>query len=336
MNLEALIETYKQRGKASLKAYGVHHLSSSSVAHSLMDCSKKFVFKGLYTTPKVTLIMGTVFHEIVEDISHGIFKICPGITNGTMDLDEISNVYPDARDRVLSNYALDFHILNKAELKYEEEVNSTRQLLMEGSLSQFRSELMNVAETASKSVTLDDIKQLMEYPVLFSEFKIYYFPPEGIIPYIGFIDQIIIKDGQLVIGDLKTGFSKSPYIWSSWTTLFQLWLYSKALKQMGILDKVPETEIVRMIVNTKTNIKKGKYEVIHERKTVNNIEQYDEQFNNVIKMAENMIKHNIDLCGTPTFGCKACDYFSVCDSFIVPEWKDVEKPKTEEVEADGN
>jgi len=326
VDTDALLKKFSDAASASYRKYGVHHLSKSSV-EGFLECTEKFRLKNRYFAPGRALVLGGAVHEVQEKITQGVIDMVMADNRNDMSIEEYSNAYGEYLDEVIENTSIPSVIINSVMYKLDEILDSNKELLLPGSFTDFQSEVLTYTEVLAKSVEKDHFRQIMKYPVLRCELRTH-FIPEGLdIPYDGYIDTMVADGPNIRFEDLKTTFSKNQFVWQSLHTLFQMWLYAKAMKQMGYINFSPEVGVTRAVIDTKPKSKNmpDKFEITVERKVVKDIMVYDQYFMTMLRSVENMIKTGVEICGSPKFGCKKCGFYPVCSKRYRNVWIDREE-----------
>lgn len=322
-------EAYAKAGTWALKQFGVHHLSKSS-GDSLLECANKFHFKSRFRLAKPALMLGTICHSVLEhaaDALTGFTEGKPMLRSDMTEFQKFLKEYEAYKDEVLGKLDLSRLLTDAADNELMSiAASQTEVLYPEGvTHSDLRNEIFATVETMAKSLTKEHLGKLLEHPVVGAELPVVYMPGEHKIPYLGYIDLLKIgPDGKLRICDLKTTFSNNQAIWSSMMTKFQLWLYGKSLVQMGVTPYMPEVEISRMIIDlgTRRKVKPSSYKITIERGVLPDIEQYDRQFEDVMRYAEKLVSGNVQIFAHSQYGCASCDYKAVCDRAVTSDdWK---------------
>ena len=316
---------YASKGKDAFRKYGVHHLSKSS-SESLMDCSEKFVLRSRYNTTNPKMLLGQSLHGILETMSDRLLPFTEKLIQKKASEKKIMATYPKFLNSAVDDINIADAVIIGVHEQLEKMYNSTGDILYKGGIAALESETLQLAETVAKSVTIDHFKSLLRYPILYPELNVKYLHPGCEIPYEGFIDQVVLRGGKLNVADLKTTYSKNNYVWTSVSTLFQLWLYAQAFVQMGYSKELPVGFIGRMIIDTKpkSKVRPAKFEVTVEFKTLKDLSVYNVQFSKLMKNIEKMVATGLELTGQPKYGCNACSYSSVCTKKISTDvWEDM-------------
>ena len=323
------VSGYAKAGLKALKKYGVHHLSKSS-ADNLLECANKFHLKSQYTTASTRMTLGTICHSVIEAAVDALVPYSKDFDK--LDGEKFARFiadYPDFRTATLAKMDLHAELVDAATKAVDALANSSKEVLFaEGAdIKTFSTEIYSHIETLSKSLTKEHLGIVLNYPVIASEFPVVYVPEEtdaGMpqIPYLGYIDILKLgPDGRFIVSDLKTTFSANQGIWQSKMTKFQLWLYAKSLIQLGLTDVMPNVDITRVTIDlgTRRKVKPTKYKVVVERGVLDNIENYDDKFDDIIAFAQRMIANDIEIFAHSQYGCASCDYRPVCDQAVVQD-----------------
>jgi len=324
------LDIYNKHGRASLKKYGVHHLSKSS-CESLLECTNKFYMKSLFRTAKVVLSMGQVGHSLQESIVDALQVGADKYLSGEITLDTYFKVYPEFLDAVLEDLDLPEKIMEIAIAEINSQIYSPVEMLFPEGLNNYSSKVMLMSEMTGKSLTKDHLRAMLSEPILYAELPLVYIPGGGLeIPYTGFADLVSIsREGRLKVIDLKLTFSNNQNVWTSVTTMFQVWLYGMSLVQMGVTDIFPELGITRLVIDAglKRKIPPTSYNISVEKKVLRGIGPVAPGFESLMRTCENNIVNKSEVFALSKWGCKTCDYAERCDKKMIPEWE-------EEVERD--
>lgn len=320
--LSNIFEQYRSKGEAAYKKYGVHHLSKSSV-DNLLDCSEKFVLKSRFYSPGKALILGSALHEIQEDISSQVSSAIMGSFGKRFTLSKYETLYPETLEDVLSDFDLAALFMKEVTYALKEVRESGKEVVLPVPYHEFKADIYGTAETITKSLRKDHLRDMLKYPVLNCEMRTVYLSDTLEIPYDGYLDLLVIDKGKLRVEDLKTTFSRNNYIWDSLLSVFQLWLYAQSLVQMGYCAKLPRGGITRLVIDTKprAKVKPSVFDVTVERKILDDLSVYDRRFRKLLSNMEEYVKAGVAFSSMPTYGCKKCGYEKVCTKKYYPDWK---------------
>lgn len=321
---------YAAAGTHTLKKFGVHHLSRSSL-DQLLECTNKFHFKSRFRTAKTTMLLGNVCHAVLEQTANLLIPWLEDKGDVSWETREEFKAFLDEyrafKDAELDKADIPGMLLQSVQNQLMDLAASQTEILYADGMthSEFRNEALAAVETMAKSITKEHYKQLLEYPVVASEAPVVYMPGEGAIPYLGYIDQLTIgPNGRYRIIDLKSTFSNNQNIWNSAMTKFQLWLYGKSLMQMGFCDYMPEVEIKRITIDTgsRRKVKPSVFKVTLDNGVLPGIESYDRKFRHMLSFAGKMIEDGIEVFAHSQYGCESCEYLPVCDQAVVSgDWQ---------------
>ncbi len=322
---------YREAGSMSLRTTGVHHLSKSS-CETLLECTQKFYYKSSIKTAKPELTLGTVGHALQEHIAALLKPAADKYLNGEITREELDRVFPEFREAVLDQLDIPLKIMEYTQAEYNEQINSSIEIIMPGGPGAYRTELLSLAETMGKSLKREHVSQMFDLPPAHTEMPVVYFPEGMTIPYMGYIDLLKVASDGLLVSDLKFTFSNNSYVWNSAMTPFQLWLYSASLVQMGVCTEMPRAEITRVVVDIgkKRKVRPTTFDVKVERKRLKPMKLLDSRYMDSIRTAEAMILSGVELFANSTFGCKSCDYYEMCPKKSVPDWEVEDGQETSE------
>ena len=324
-DFSALKKKYRAAGSKALKKTGVHHLSQSSCG-TLRECTQQFYYKSELRAAKPELSLGNIGHALVERVCGLLTPAVDKYFGGEITSEELCTVFPEFRDAVLDKLDISEEFMKCAAEEFDNLINSSVEMLFQGGPTDFRNKLMSLSETMSKSITRELLARILEHPPVACEIPVAYFPKGLTIPYMGYIDLLCITPSGMHISDLKFTFSNNQYVWNDPKTVFQLWLYSVSLLQMGIVDKMPGVSISRVTVDgPKRKVIPSMFKVTLERKSPPPLRENARTFHAILHGTEHMITSGIEIFANSKYGCGSCDYKDRCQHVESFGWIDLDK-----------
>lgn len=323
--------SYQEASKRALNTHQVGHLSNSSVSR-MSECYNKWYLGKFYNTPNINMSGGQIFHSLKEHVQKDIMtKAVEGveITDAAMYADR----YAVAKKEILAVVDIPDLITRFAYEEYDNIMNNPSEILTD--LRAFKRDFMERKDLVIENFTLDHLDSMVCTPALGVEFAVTWIDDVSGVkdapPYLGYVDELWYDHttDTYVICDLKSHW-RAPTVTGpiGASTLFQAWLYAKALLQMGKIP--PDRRIIFEVkrVVCKFGKKKSEISAYNHFFTKNgeplnlNDSALDEKMYNKIRNVARKLELGIKDYAGSAYGCNSCDYVGKCDKAILPEWSD--------------
>lgn len=325
------MDSYKSAARKALLRHGVGHLSNSSVKN-LSECYNKWYLNKFYNTPNINMSGGQIFHSLKEHVQKLIMhKAIEGVE--ITDMVQYSERYADAKEEILAKVDIPDLIDRFWLEEYENILHNANEVLPD--LREFKAKFTERKHLIMRHFTLGHLDTIVNTPAIGVELAVTWVDNvsgvEDAPPYLGYVDELWYSQDHdaYVISDLKSHF-KAPTVTGpiGADTLFQAWIYAKALLQMKEIpaDRKVIFEAKRVVCSfgkKKQEIKAYSHFFTRNGEPVNlNDPELDARMYNKIVVAARKIEHDIKEYAGSSYGCKSCEYVGVCDKSVIPEWSD--------------
>lgn len=330
---------YKKAAGKALERYGIGHLSNSSV-RNLSECYNKWYLGRFYNTPNINMSGGQIFHSLKEHVQNKIMnKAVEGVE--ITDMVQYSERYAVAKDEIMATVDIPDLINRFWQEEYDNILNNPNEVIPD--IRKFRAEFAERRDLILANFTLGHLDTMVSTPALGVEMAVTWVDTvsgiEDAPPYLGYVDELWYSQDHdaYVVSDLKSHF-KAPTVTGpiGESTLFQAWLYAKALLQMKEIPKdrriiFEAKRVVCSFGKKKQEIKAYNHFFTRNGEPLNlNDPELDAGMYNKIIVAAKKIQYDIREYAGSSYGCKSCDYVGVCDRAVIPEWSDQKEEEDKE------
>lgn len=321
---------YKEAGKKAFQAYGLGHLSKSTVSN-LEECHAKWALGKIYAWGNLKTASGQLFHSVKEKVQKEIMAVAmegTHLTDGAM----YAQRYAEALEKVMSTVDVPDLFTQAAYDEYNSMLDSASQVLC--NLRTFKRDLLALKDKIVDNFGLEHLRKLVSTPALAVEKAVVWVDDLSGVPdappYLGYIDEMWFDyiNNWYVICDLKS-HAKAPDMKGPLgaDVMFQAWLYAISLVQMGIIP--PDRKIVFQAKRIIRKFGKKSSEIlVYDHYLTDatgqplNILDLTPKMASKIKSSAERLRAGIKSYAHSSYGCRSCDFVKVCEHSIVPRWSD--------------